>query len=192
MTVGVFRFQLARVHLHEHWSGYIADRWSSQIDSRRGGGVHGGRYDGGCLVERRVMHPGVVPGALRLSQQEALFSRFPRGKEGLTSEALAVSQGLREGLVLCLGQQKNADDADEGAARKDDVVKEIALLIVELHDGGCQHAETSAGQDQTQTTTPDHSGCDLSTEEDAQVADCVGGKHADDGEGDGELLIQRT
>lgn len=39
---------------------------------------------------------------------------------------------------------------------------------------------------------PDDSGCDLSTEEDAQVADCVGGKHADDGEGDGEVLIQRT
>lgn len=38
---------------------------------------------------------------------------------------------------------------------------------------------------------PDHSGCDLSTEEDAQVADGVGGKHANDGEGNGEVLIQR-
>ena len=37
---------------------------------------------------------------------------------------------------------------------------------------------------------PDHSGGDLSTEEDAQVADCVGGEHADDGEGDGEVLFQ--
>lgn len=68
------------------------------------------------------MHPGVVPAALRLDQQEALFSRFPRGKERLTGVALAVSQGLGEGLVACLGQQENADDADESAAGKDNVV----------------------------------------------------------------------
>lgn len=91
------------------------------------------------------MHPGIVPAALRLGQQEALFSRFPRGKEGLTSVALAVSQSLGEGLVAGLWQQENADDADEGAAGKDYVVKEIALLIVELHNGCSQHAEASAG-----------------------------------------------
>lgn len=91
------------------------------------------------------MHPGVVPAALRLGQQEALFSRFPRGKERLASVALAVSQGLGEGLVAGLWQQENADDADESAAGKDNVVKEIALLIVELHDGCSQHAEASAG-----------------------------------------------
>lgn len=138
------------------------------------------------------MYPGVVPAAVRLRQQKALFSGFPRRKERLTSVALAIGQGLREGLVACLRQQKNADDADQSAAGEDDVVKEIALLVVELHDGGSQHAEASAGQHQTQTTTPDHSGCDLSTEEDAQVADGVGGKHANDGEGNGEVLIQRT
>lgn len=137
------------------------------------------------------MHSGVVPAAVRLGQQEALFSRFPRGEQRLASVALAVSQGLGEWLVACLRQQENANDADESAAGKNDVVKEIALLIVEFHDGCSQHAEASAGQDQAQTTTPDHSGCDLSTEEDAQVADCVGGEHADDGEGDGEVLIQR-
>lgn len=31
---------------------------------------------------------------------------------------------------------------------------------------------------------PDDGGCDLSTNEDAQNADPVGGKHADDGEGE--------
>lgn len=135
------------------------------------------------------MHPCVVPAALRLGQQEALFSRFPRGNKGLTGVGFTVSQGLREGLVARLGQQENADDADESAAGKDNVVKEIALLIVELHDGCSQHAEASTGQDQAKTTTPDHSGCDLSTEKDAQVADCVGGEHADDGKGDGKVLI---
>lgn len=39
--------------------------------------------------------------------------------------------------------------------------------------------------------SPDDSGGDLSAEEDAQVADSVGGEHADDGEGDGEVLFQR-
>lgn len=32
---------------------------------------------------------------------------------------------------------------------------------------------------------PDDGGCDLGTNEDAQNADGVGGKHADDGEGEG-------
>lgn len=145
MTIGVFRLRLARVHLHECGRGHIADRLSGQINSRRRGGVHGGRDDGGCFVEWRVVHPGVVPAALRLGQQEALLSRFPRGKERLTGVALAVSQGLWEGLVACLGQQKNADDADKSATGKDNVVKEIALLVVELHDGSSQHAETGTG-----------------------------------------------
>lgn len=192
MTVGVFKIRPAGVHLHESGSGHVSDRGSGQVNSRRCGGVHGGHGGVGCLVEWCVMHSGVVPAALRLHQQEALFPRFPRRKERLTRVALAICQGLREGLVARLGQQENADDADESAAGKDNVVKEIALLIVEVHDGGSQHAEASAGQDQTQTATPDHSWCDLSTEEDAQVADSVGGEHANDGEGGGEVLIQRT
>lgn len=90
------------------------------------------------------MHPGVVPAALRLDQQ-ALLPRFPRRNERLTGVALAIGQGLREGLVTRLRQQENADDADESAAGKDNVVKKITLLIVELHDGCSQHAEASAG-----------------------------------------------
>lgn len=100
------------------------------------------------------MHPGVVPAALRLSQQEALFSRFPWGKKRLTGVALAISQSLWEGLVPCLGQQENADDADESAAGENNVVKKIALLIVEFHDRCSQHAEASTGQNQSKTTTP--------------------------------------
>lgn len=42
------------------------------------------------------------------------------------------------------------------------------------------------------TGSPDDSRCDLGAKEDAQVADCVGGEHSDDGEGDGEVFIQRT
>lgn len=43
---------------------------------------------------------------------------------------------------------------------------------------------------QSKSCLPDHSGRDLSTEENAQVADCVGGEHTDDGKGDGEVFIQ--
>lgn len=70
----------------------------------------------------------------------------------MTVVALPISQGLGEGVAPCLGQQEDADDADEGAAGKDNVVKEIPLLVVKVHDGACQHTETSAGQDEAQTT----------------------------------------
>lgn len=100
------------------------------------------------------MHPGVVPAALGLGQQEVLLSRLPGEQQGLTGVALSVVQGLGERLVTRLRQKENANDANEGAAGENDVVKEIALLIVQLHDRGSEHAETSAGQYQAQTTTP--------------------------------------
>lgn len=75
-----------------------------------------------------------------------LFSRFPGGKERLPGVALPVCQSLWEGLVTRLGQQENADDADESAAGENNVVKEVALLIVQLHYGSGQHAKASAGQ----------------------------------------------
>lgn len=100
------------------------------------------------------MYPGVVRAALRMAEQKALLSRFLWIEESLTIEALPISQSLREGLVACLWEQENADDADESATGKDNVVKEITLLIVEVHDGAGQHAKASTGQDQAQTTTP--------------------------------------
>lgn len=49
--------------------------------------------------------------------------------------ALALRQRLREGLVTRLGEQQDADDADECAAGKDHMVQEVAFLIVQLHNG---------------------------------------------------------
>lgn len=146
MTVEVFGLGLAGVHLRQRQSGRFAARRDGQVHSRGGGGVHGGHGGGGRLVQRRVVHPGVVPAALGLGQQEALLPGLPRVEEGLAGVALAVGQGLGERLEARLGQQENADDADEGAAGEDDVVKEVALLIVELHDGSSQHAEAGARQ----------------------------------------------
>lgn len=71
----------------------------------------------------------------------------------MTIVALPVGQGLGEGVAPCLGQQEDADDADESAAGKDNVMEEITLLVVKVHDGPRQHAETSAGQDEAQAAT---------------------------------------
>lgn len=95
-------------------------------------------------MEGRALHPGVVPAALGSSQQEALLGS-PLGQDRWTTVDLGVSQGFRKGLITRLGQQEDADDADQSAAGEDDVVKEIALLIVQLHDGCSQHAEASTG-----------------------------------------------
>lgn len=81
-------------------------------------------------MKRHVLHPGIVPVAFRRAKQEALLSRFPGLEEGLAIVALPVSQCLGEGVAPCFGQQEDADDADESAAGKDNVVKEITLLIV--------------------------------------------------------------
>lgn len=89
------------------------------------------------------MYPRVVPAA-GSCQQEALF-RFPLGQKRWARVYFGISQGFREGLVTCLRQQENADDADKSAAGKDNMVKEIALLIVELHDGRSQPAKAGTG-----------------------------------------------
>lgn len=67
---------------------------------------------------------------------------------------LPIRQGLRQ-VVIYLWQQRNAADvvgADESAAGKHKVVKEIPLLIVEVHDSASKHANTSTGEDQAQTS----------------------------------------
>lgn len=95
------------------------------------------------------MDAGVVP--VILGKKEVLLSRV---EQGLTGEGLSISQALRQGLAPRLGQQQQADDAQQGAAGEDHVMQEVALLVVELHDGCGEHAEAGACQDQTQASTP--------------------------------------
>lgn len=95
------------------------------------------------------MDTGVVP--VVLGKKEVLLSWM---EKGLTGEGLSVSQALRQGLAPRLRQQQQADDAQQGAAGEDDVMQKVALLVVELHDGGSEHAKTSASQDQAQPSTP--------------------------------------
>ena len=108
---------------------------------RRQSGSHGRRgAPGGREMQWRVVDPRVVP--VRLGEEQVLL---PRPDEGLAGEALPIGQALRQGLSARLGQQQQADDAQQGAAGEDDVVQEVALLVVQLHDRRGQHAEAGAG-----------------------------------------------
>ncbi|KAF6734147.1 Valacyclovir hydrolase [Oryzias melastigma] len=74
-------------------------------------------------------------------------------EQRLAREGLSVSQALGEGLAPRLRQQQQADDAQQRAAGEDHVMQEVALLVVKLHDGGSEHPEAGARQDQAQTPT---------------------------------------
>lgn len=67
---------------------------------------------------------------------------------------LPIGEALRQALVPALRQQEDADDADERAAGKDDVVQEVAFLVVQLDDGCRQHAEACTSQHQPQPAAP--------------------------------------
>lgn len=104
-------------------------------------------------MKRRIADAGVVPVAL--GEEEVLLPGVERRPAG---EGLAVGQALGEGLPPRLRQQQQADDAQQRAAGEDHVVQEVALLVVELHDGGGEHPEAGARQDQTQTAAPAETG----------------------------------
>jgi len=89
------------------------------------------------------MDAGVV--LVTLGEKEVLLSWM---EQDLTGEGLPVGQALGQGLTPRLRQQQQADDAQQGAAGEDHVMQEVALLVVELHDGGSEHSKAGASQDQ--------------------------------------------
>lgn len=88
------------------------------------------------------MDSGIVP--VTFGQKEMLL---PWVEKGLTCKSLSVGQTLRQRLAPWLRQQQKTNDAQQGAASKDHMMQEVALLVVELHDRCCEHAKASAGQD---------------------------------------------
>ena len=102
---------------------------------------------GSCVVQPRVVLE------LGVGGQQRLFPA-PGRQEGLARVVLAVRDAFGQTLAPALGQQQEADDADERAAGEDDVVQEVALLVVQLDDGCRQHAEARAGQHQPQPAAP--------------------------------------
>lgn len=89
----------------------------------------------------------------RVCQEQGLLPLLVR-QEGLPGVVLPVRDVLGQVLVLALRQQQDADDADERTAGEDDVVEEVAFLVVQLHDGGGQAAKARAGQHQPQPASP--------------------------------------
>lgn len=79
---------------------------------------------------------------------------LPGMQQGLTGECLTVGQALWQRLTPRLRQQQQADDAQQRAAGKDHVMQEVALLIVELHDGGSEHPKSCTSKNKAQTATP--------------------------------------
>lgn len=77
-------------------------------------------------------------------------------EQRLAGKGLSVRQALRQRLASRLRQQQEADDAQQGAAGEDHVMQEVALLVVQLHDGCSEHTKASTGQDQAQPSTPVH------------------------------------
>lgn len=61
---------------------------------------------------------------------------------------------LWQPLVFALGQEENADNADEGATSKNHMVEEIAFLVVQFHDGRGQHPKARTSQDKAKAATP--------------------------------------
>lgn len=98
------------------------------------------------------MEAGVIL-EFRVCQEQGLLPLLVR-QEGLPGVMFPVRDVLGQVLVLAFRQQQDADDADERTAGEDDVVEEVAFLVVELHDGGGQAAKAGAGQDQPQPTSP--------------------------------------
>lgn len=89
----------------------------------------------------------------RVCQEQGLLALLVR-QQRLPGVVFPVWDVLRQVLVLALGQQQDANDADECAAGEDDVVEEVTFLVVQLHDGGGQAAKACAGQHQPQPATP--------------------------------------
>lgn len=98
------------------------------------------------------MEAGVIL-EFRVCQEQRLLPLLVR-QQGLPGVMFPVRDVLGQVLVLALGQQQDADDADERAAGEDDVVEEVTFLVVELHDGGSEAAEARAGQHQPQPSSP--------------------------------------
>lgn len=90
---------------------------------------------------------------LRVGEQQRLLSLLV-WQQRLPRVVLPIGDVLGQVLVPALGQQEDANDADERAASEDDVVQEIAFLVVQLNNGRCQHTKACTGQHQPQPTTP--------------------------------------
>lgn len=63
---------------------------------------------------------------------------------------LALGHGVRERLAFALGEQQDAEHGEHGEGGEDDLVEEVAAVVLELHQGGSGHADAARRQDQAE------------------------------------------
>ena len=66
--------------------------------------------------------------------------------------ALALVYGVWEWLALALGEQHNAEDGEDGEGGKDDLVQEVAAVVLQLHQRRGGHADTACGKHQAEAS----------------------------------------
>lgn len=66
---------------------------------------------------------------------------------------LALVYGVWERLALALREQQDAEDGEHGEGGKDQLVEEVAPVVLELHQRGSGHADAARGQNQPEAST---------------------------------------
>lgn len=109
----------------------------------------GGRNQAGIIVR-------IVLGHLRPRAQQRQTVSVRLGKEERRSSlALAILQGVRQRLPFALRQEHDAEHGKDCEGGEDDVVQEVAAVILELHEGRGGHANAACCQHQTETAASD-------------------------------------
>lgn len=74
------------------------------------------------------------------------------GEERGSALVLALGDGVRERLAFALGEQQDAEHGEHGEGGEDDLVEEVAAVVLELHQGGSGHADAARGQHQAEAS----------------------------------------
>lgn len=107
----------------------------------------GGGHQAGVVIR------GVVGQRPRGTQQRDAVSVWSGEEKRGSALVLALVHGVGEGLAFALRQQHNAEDREDGEGGKDDLVQEVAAVVLQLHHGGGGHAHAARSQHQAEAST---------------------------------------
>lgn len=91
----------------------------------------------------------------RGAQQRDAVPVWLGGEKRGPALVLTLVYGVRERLALALGEQHNAEHGEDGKGGKDDLVQEVAAVVLKLHQRGGGHADAARGQHQAEASTAD-------------------------------------
>lgn len=83
------------------------------------------------------------------------------GEKRRPALVLALVYGVWERLALALREQQDAEDGEHGEGGEDELVEEVAPVVLELHQRGSGHADAARGQYQTEASTAARGGGDI-------------------------------